>query len=766
MIPPGRWRSEADDMALLALAAVLVPATWWLLLGWSWPDLIAGHDGVATVFLAIRELVEAKGRWAELAYRADLFGGMKMKDAIGPLPVLALLARLPLSPTTVFNVFTFLVQITIAFLAVRTATDLAAAWTATRRRPTWLEGMAGVWMCGFAPALAWRLGYGHHTLVVGTLPFLAAASLLAAAGAGTVTVTLVVVAAAALVNGILFTGHQLVLYSVVFGGPILVGLWKTCGVRPRALGAVALTCLAAFLIALPGFYGVLHHASSGDSLRALGRMELTYAWLTSHPLDWLTSIPWTRQALPFRRPVLYHHEINYAAGPLLALLALVPWRRAKTLALGVAASVVLVLLFSMNVRPYSDALLFVIPPLNTFRVPPRAILPALLLLPSLVLAAFLVRSGAGGKAGPTALLALAAGGIFFFLPSLAREAVGWAVAVALVWQTLQRRRAWPAAAWTAVLCVIAAGSVAAFRERLLPFVHGEAALAQMRTAGEEAIRAQPALASPLVRVSLGPEAPGFEANTAFAARLSALEGYFFPLRRFVELLCALRGQEYRPNQLITRFPEDHPTSRPMFQLYDVAWRVRLRPGNGAEVTRLTDPAGPAWFSAGLTRVDSYAALGRDLLAVGDDLGRRAHEALWLVTTDPRVAAARLPVSVDPACASARVREVRARRGTSGVAAVVEVPADCPLTFAMNYAETLRATATVAGQSRPATVFPAYGALAAVWVPAGATEVHVEAAVTSLPWPAAWGVVGLGLGWILVAYRALRPPGASGAGPPV
>src|SRR6266545_3533797 len=113
-----RVQREIEDVALLALAAVMVPATWRLLLGWSWTDLIAGHDGIATVFLAIRELVAADGRWSDLAYRADLFGGMKVRDAIGPLPVLALLARLPLSPTAVFNVLTFLIQIVIAFLGV------------------------------------------------------------------------------------------------------------------------------------------------------------------------------------------------------------------------------------------------------------------------------------------------------------------------------------------------------------------------------------------------------------------------------------------------------------------------------------------------------------------------------------------------------------------------------------------------------------------------------------------------------------------------
>ena len=567
-------RREVEDAALLALAAAMVPATWRLLLGWSWADLIPGHDGIATVFLAIRELVEAQGRWSDLVYRADLFGGMKLRDAVGPLPALALLARLRLPPTAVFNVLTFQVQIAIAFLGVRAALDLAALWS-PGRRPTWLERAAGVWLCGFAPALAWRLAYGHHTLVVGGLPYLAAAALVAAAGARTATVTLLVVASAALVNGVLFTGHQMVLYGAVFGGPILLGLWHAGGARARTLAAPALTVLAAFLIALPGLWPVLTHAASSDSLRSLGRMDLTYAWLTSQPLDWITSVPWTRLAVPFRRPVLYHHEINYAAGPLLALLALVPWARARGLAVGLASSVGLVLIFSMDVRPLSDALIALVPPLNTFRVPPRAIQPALALLPVLVLAAVMARPEAAAR-GRAAALGVATGAVLFFLPSLAREAAGWASALGAVY-ACHRRRSLPAPAWCALLVAMAAGSVGAFRERLLPFVPGEATLAHMQGMGEAARRAQPALASPLVRASVVPEGVEFAANTAFAARLSALDGYFFPSRRFVELVCGLRGQAYQPNQLIVRLTEDHPTSRPMFQLYDVAWRVRAGP---------------------------------------------------------------------------------------------------------------------------------------------------------------------------------------------
>ena len=738
----GQLSREAQDVALLAVAALIVPATWRVLLGWSWDDLIPGHDGLATVFLAIRELVDAHGRWSDLVYRADLFGGMKVRDAMGPLPALALLARLPLSPTAVFNVLTFLIQIVIGFLGVRTAQDLAAVLAPESRPATWLERAMGVWMCAFAPALAWRLGYGHHTLVVGGLPFLAVLALLAASGAGRLSVTLLIVAIAALVNGVLFTGHQMVLYGVVFGGPILLGLWLTCGGRGRDLRVPALAAGAAFLLALPGLWPVFAHAAGSDSLRSLGRTEVTYSWLTSEVMDWLTSIPWTRLAVPIRRPVLFHHEINYAAGPLLALLALVPWRRARGLGAGLLASVVLVLVFSMNLQPFSRALLFVVPPLSSFRVPPRAILPAVSLLPVLVLAGVLARAESRARAGTVALVGLAAA-LVFFLPSQAREAVGWTVALAVVAQGPQGRRDLPPMAWAALLVAMAAGSVAAFRERLLPFVPGQAALARAESIGAAAVRAEPRLASPLVRARVSPESE-FEANTAFAAGVSALDGYFFPSRRFVELVCALRGQAYQPNQLIVRMPDEHPTSWPMFQLYDVAWRVRVRPGEAGtvDVQPMATPAGPAWFSVGFTRTDSFASLGRELLAMGYSLGGRARQGVWLVTADPAVAAARLPPSVESGCAAARVLEVKAQRGGHGASALVDVPADCPLTFAMSYAETLRATVTAPRGEQPATVFPAYGALAAVWVPRGTTEVRIEAVPSSVPLAPAWVIVGL------------------------
>ena len=75
------------------------------------------------------------------------------------------------------------------------------------------------------------------------------------------------------------------------------------------------------------------------------------------------------------------------------------------------------------------------------------------------------------------------------------------------------------------------------------------------------------------------------------------------------------------------------------------------------------------------------------------------------------------------CAGASVTVVRARRdGRFEVS--VDAPADCPLTLATNYAESLQARVLVRGEWRDARTFPAYGALLGVWVPGGSSEVVV------------------------------------------
>jgi hypothetical protein len=119
-----------------------------------------------------------------------------------------------------------------------------------------------------------------------------------------------------------------------------------------------------------------------------------------------------------------------------------------------------------------------------------------------------------------------------------------------------------------------------------------------------------------------------------------------------------------------------------------------------------------------------------------------------------VARAGLPAAVDGRCADARVEGVDTPGGVTVATARVLTPADCPLTFAMNYAETLQASARMSdGRVQPAIVFPAYGALAGVWVARGASEITVTARVPKPPL-AAFGRV---LGAALLLWQTMYSP---------
>jgi hypothetical protein len=197
------------------------------------------------------------------------------------------------------------------------------------------------------------------------------------------------------------------------------------------------------------------------------------------------------------------------------------------------------------------------------------------------------------------------------------------------------------------------------------------------------------------------------------------------------------------------------------QLYDVAWHVTIPARGQLAVQPLGETAGAAWFSTAVTRVDDLPALVHALTAAGERLHERAHEVLWLDAADPLAAAAAVapPAVEDPRCRNARVVDVSAARGDP-IVARIESAAECPLTFAMNFTEDLRATARLAdGRPLRAAVFPGYGALASVRVPAGAVEIRVEAEPPALPGGPAWIVLGLAscAAAALLAWRAAASP---------
>lgn len=732
---PTRRARERDDLLLLAACTALVPLGW-LLLGWRWPACVSGYDGWATALPLLQALGAAGGRWSALAYRPELLGGIALRDGVGPNPLAALLAGAGLSATAVYDLCAFALQALIGFFGARAAGDLAhtfAPASAPAASGGWPGRMATAVLCAFAPALGWRLGYGHLAMTTGLLPFAAALALLAAAGARRTSVTLCAAAALATADGLLFTGHQLVLYGIVFGAPILCGVWLAGRAPARTLALPAAALFAGLLLALPALSGVVRHALGGDGPRPPVGLHITYAYLTARPLDWLTSLPWTRLFVPAWRPLLHHHESNVPLGPLLALLVLVPWRRALPLAVGLGLSAAMVLAFSMDLRPFSSALVAVVPLLGSFRVPTRAALPLVIALAPVACAAAV----AALPAPPRRAWILGAAGFLTLalIPPLPREILGWTLAAALA---ARRWRPAPAPVAAAALLALAGGALGAFGERLLPpFRDTEALLAEARALGRDVMAREPELGSPLVRVAFLDEIPELGANTAFAAGLSSIDGYFFPSRRFIELVTALRHQPYDASAFVLRFRPDEAAARVLFALYDVRftagdaartartvsvpsgvpgpgprepWRLELQP--------LGPTAGTAWFAARVETVPDFSTLAARLHEAGPDLAARLHETAWLVA-DPATAGVIAP----PPCGSARVLAVAADRA-GRIALDVDSPAPCPLVVATNFAESLRARARVGESWQPARVFPAYGALLGLEVPAGASRIEV------------------------------------------
>ena len=711
---------------------------------------MSGYDAVDALVPVVRALGDARGDVTALAYRADLLGGTVVRDTLGPQPLLVGLAAAGLSATWVLNLTTFAVQALLGFFGQRSLGDLTSLfggvpWPAALRVP-----LATLFMA-FAPYVGWRVGYGHLTLLVGLLPFVAGFALLLAAANRTAGRGLLLLALLTMAGSLPFVGQQIVLYGVVFGLPLAAGAWAVGGRRDHDIRLLLLALAASLMLAAPGFAPMVEHAFGDDALRQVGRTSVTYSYLTAGPIDWLSSLPWGLFLSP-GRPEIQHHESNLPLGPLVLLLVRAP-RRGRPLLFGFAASVLVAMAFASNLKPLSDLLLLTLPPLRSFRVPTRALMPALAVLPVIGLAALAAARPLVRRWGSLEVMGGVVAAILLWAsPAVLREIVVWTVAVVLTGPVALRGMTPPT---VALLMALAAGSLGAFRDRLLPFPDVERLLADTRSWGAAARVQEPKVARPLTRVLAATEGAAFGANRTLAAGLSGLDGYGFPQRRFVALVRALRGEAYAPNALLLRFHETHPASRVLFQLYNVAFTVGDAPGGRPPSVGSRGPtAGPAWFPAATVIDADWPELARSVLEWGDATHERARAELRMLAADASGADLRPPLPAG--CAAAEVHSLRAVGGS--IRALVTTPARCPLVLAMNYGIILEAWSDSEGARARLPTFPAYGALLGVTVPAGTTEVTIEPA----PWPPPWTLWTAAAGLLLAAglvVRAGTPPGS-------
>ncbi|MSP62492.1 MAG: hypothetical protein EXR72_19595 [Myxococcales bacterium] len=681
-------------------------------------------------------------------YDPHWIGGSLLHDQIGALPIEILLARLGVGPLHALNAATFLLQLAYGFLALRIAGDFAALvrsdgdhddapWSTAER-----IGAAGVFC--FLPVLAWRLTFGHLLLGFGALALPLLVALLLAAFRGRQSLTLLAVALVTLLHIFPHPGQQTTLYGLLFGAPLVLGLFaslvpgRTARVLLRLSPAVLLLVAAALLFSLPQLAALLHHFTSEDSARDLGTPDIVYSFTVGHLHDWIGSIPWSFR-LPPLRPAPYFHEVNYPVGPLVLALFLLPRSRFRPLLIGGALSFALAIAFSSQVPLVSTALLAALPPLRAFRVPARSLLPLLLLATPLAIALLRARWPGPPTRREIALAAATAG--LLLCSGLEREAAIWLfTAAAVVRVNPLRARLHPAI----VYCALGFAAIAASGERLVPFLDGEVLA---RAGGLQRIVATsgPRAIAPLERVAIGaPQLDGFAENTAWAARLAALQGYGLPGPRLLRLHAAVRGAPYDPGRTVLEITSDDADFPLWSRLYAIGTRVDAGPAPRAEPIAGAGP--PARFVRRFVTVPSFARLADALRADHD--GSLGH----LMEGDPQPPASSSVASDAPACLGARAEITTFGTGPIILQGRTRSPARCALVLALHYVHDMRIDGFAADGSRRALpIFPVEGALTGTLVPPEVTAIELRLEPSAPPWThaLAWA------GWLLVALAAVR-----------
>jgi arylsulfatase A-like enzyme len=728
------------DLRILVEAAIVILCTW-LLLHWDIGRAITQADGSWLVVPYTDSVLHAGGDWTRHLYRFGVLGGSEMHAFGGTTPLVQIAAWLGLSTTATVNASTIFVQLAYAFFGLRLAEALAHVWCDQPRHTTAAQRVIAVWLVGFAPLLGNRLAVGHENLLLGFLPLFVIVSLVWQARAQRASGIALCLAVFAIANGVSGLGAQGLIYSALFGVPLVIA--STWGWKDRAwpLVEIALVGLAGILIMLPRLIPMIEHALGPDATRAVGA-SVTTSYGAAPLRDWLTSLAWTIGD----RAAGTVHEHNYPIGPPALMLAVAwPAGRSRRLAWTMLATLVIAMLFASEVRPVSTLLQAGVPLLDAFRGPSRATLAVLLFVPPVAVGCWLAREP-GRSPGLMPWAGVVVAGLLVLslrgTTPWAREIAAWLLtAVGIVALVTDPRSSRPHAVFA--LAAAAGLGVLAFDERFprqIPHEPIEGIPYKLRAA------VAPELGSHLDRIVITDPPPPYDMSTALAARLPSIDGIWYPPPRFLWLLSTLTGRPLPATTAVFRLSRS-PQFPILQQLYNVRASVRGLASGTPEFHALPPTPGPAWFPATISTA-AHPGVMLDELRTAHDLRATLTRAAWV---EPGVVA--------PGCLDGRVIDVTTDPRGERASISVHVPAPCTLVVATNYTTTLVARGTVGPDIRPLEVIPINIALTGIVVPAGTTHVTLGPAVPSDRWsniPPWLALLGLIAVFVRRAVRDRRP----------
>ena len=747
---------DKQNLQLFGSLILFIPLIWWLVPGWSPGYLIDQHDNLQTGYVYQQQLSRASGDWTKLLYWPQIMGGVKAHDVTGSLPIVQLLAYWGASSLLISNLSVFLVQILFSYFCTRSALGLSRIILRNDKKIPYLAiALVGI-LFGFLPLLGWRLSYGHQSIVLGLFVFLCMTSLLLDEICSRRSALSLLLAILALTHCFQYNGYQLIYYSVVFGAPILVALaFANPGqnqlTRLKWFIYPALVFLSALLIGLPKFAGMVGNALSDEMGRVVGS-PVIYSYTTATIGDWASSIPWSASFIPESRTSFFHQEVNYPLGPLVLLLALVkPKTPLLRIYIGLGTSLFLALVVSMNVQPLSGALTSIVPLLESFRVPARAILPFLLFL-SLMSVAVLLKLIA--DAGPhyrllqSSLLAIVSGALFAINTPLTND-IALVLLVGIFFILLKRKINRPEIAMV-TLALFTGAAVAAFNERIVPPLEDPISSTIISPIRESITTQVPELAEPLNRAFTNVQLNGIGSNSAFLMDISTLSGYWFPLSRYAQLSAALNNEPYHPTVAVFHNDPSREGYEVLNHLYNVGWSIDLV-GDELQVNKLDETWGKAWFSKDIVWQNSLAELASTLRK---NVENNENSMMPLLSGDPATAPVR---SDDVDCRSAGIPSVNDGQPFFPLNIQVDVEGQCLLTVAMNFANNLK---VVNQDGIRLQTFPSHGALLGIKVGQDSQHIIINPEPIVFPGVQMASVMGLLLSLAMLVW-VLRNPCALG-----
>jgi len=747
---------DKQNLQLFGSLILFIPIIWWLVPGWSPGYLIDQHDNLQTGYVYQQQLTRASGDWTKLLYWPQIMGGVKAHDVTGSLPIVQLLAYWGASSLFISNLSVFLVQILFSYFCTRSALGLSRVILQNDKKIPYLAIALVGMLFSFLPLLGWRLSYGHQSIVLGLFVFLCMTSLLLDEICGRRSALSLLLAILALTHSFQYNGYQLIYYSVVFGAPILIALaFANPGQnqlsRLKWFIYPALVFLSALLIALPKFAGMLGNALSDEMGRVVGNAVI-YSYTIATIGDWASSIPWSASYIPESRPVLYHQEVNYPLGPLVLLLFLVKLNTPLLrIYIGLGTSLFLALVVSMNIQPLSGAVTSIVPLLEAFRVPARAILPFLLflsLMSTAVLLKLIADAGSNYLLWQSSLLAIVSAALFAINTPLTND-IALVLLVSILFVLLKREINRPEIAMV-TLALFTGAAVAAFNERIVPPLENPISNTISSQLHESIITQVPELAEPLNRAFTNIQLKGIGFNSAFLMDISTLSGYWFPLSRYAQLTAALNNKPYHPTVALFHNDPSQEGYEVLNHLYNVGWSIEFV-GDELKVNKLDETWGKTWFSKEIVWQNSLAELVNTLRK---NVENNENSIMPLLTGDPATAPVR---SYDVDCRSAGIPSVNDGQPFFPLNIKVDVEGQCLLTVAMNFANNLK---VVNQDGIRLQTFPSHGALLGIKVGQDSQHIIINPEPIIFPGVQMASVMGLLLSLAMLVW-VLRIPYAPG-----